>query len=151
MTPKNLTIKLDTLEHVVMHLLTLWYVMLDLRTGVCSKIYNLLKSKGKNHNLMVQHGRVCLKLSQNFQSIIHTKRKYKCKGQGCCLEGNQRIGIWSNEVKNLTWLVNSSIMYEPPQIVCMAPFFCTRKAITETLLPTTDEDNSPYDSCCNTT
>ena len=37
--------------------------------------------------------------------------------------------IWSNEVKNLTWLVNSSIMYEPPQIVCMAPFFCTRKAI----------------------
>lgn len=49
--------------------------------------------------------------------------------------------IWSNEVKNLTWLVNSSIMYEPPQIVCMAPFFCTRKAITETLLPSRDENN----------
>lgn len=89
------------------------------------------KREGKNHNLMVQHGRVCLNLSQNFQSIIHTKRKYKCKGQGCCLERNLRIGIWiwSNEVKNLTWLVNSSIMYEPPQIVCVAPLFCTRKPL----------------------
>lgn len=101
------------------------------------------KREGKNHNLMVQHGRVCLNLSQNFQSIIHTKRKYKCKGQGCCLERNLRIGIWiwSNEVKNLTWLVNSSIMYEQPQIVCMAPFFLYKKAITETLLPSWDENN----------
>lgn len=32
-------------------------------------------------------------------------------------------------------------MYEPAQIVCMAPFFCTRKAITETLLPSWDENN----------